>query len=302
MMKFLAPMTIGDILDEAFQLTRRHLGTFAGVIAVFRVPMLLLMLLTSYGLSGFLPAPAGDAILTGAFNLLSALFLYPIYMALTARMASESFLERPISIRDGLAPLRQNWRKYLNTIFGTWLRLLGWTLLIAAAGGALGGGIAWGFQLSWELVAIFAAVGAGLSALIAGGIKGLQWVMVTEVMAIEQISGGEARERSRVLMQKRWSRFTLLTICSGIITVVLVMTIAILPQIPLFGVTAVFQPGQETPWIQQAAKHIFELVAGLIVEPFGTLVIVLFYYDARIRKEGYDLEKLAADLGQAPRA
>jgi hypothetical protein len=37
-----------------------------------------------------------------------------------------------------------------------------------------------------------------------------------------------------------------------------------------------------------------------ITLPFTAAVVVAIYYDLRVRKEGYDLERLIADLGEAP--
>jgi len=36
------------------------------------------------------------------------------------------------------------------------------------------------------------------------------------------------------------------------------------------------------------------------VGPIGTIAMILFYYDIRIRKEGFDLQVLAAALGAQP--
>ena len=36
------------------------------------------------------------------------------------------------------------------------------------------------------------------------------------------------------------------------------------------------------------------------VAPIGTIAMILFYYDIRIRKEGFDLQMLASSLGVEP--
>lgn len=41
-------------------------------------------------------------------------------------------------------------------------------------------------------------------------------------------------------------------------------------------------------------------LATVLVTPFGTVVIVLLYFDLRIRKEGFDIEVMARELATAP--
>ena len=42
------------------------------------------------------------------------------------------------------------------------------------------------------------------------------------------------------------------------------------------------------------------VLATVLVTPFGMLVVVLLYFDLRIRKEGYDIEVMAQELASAP--
>ena len=50
--------------------------------------------------------------------------------------------------------------------------------------------------------------------------------------------------------------------------------------------------------------HVLQGVLTTIVQaaatPIGTISMILFYYDIRIRKEGFDLEVLAASLAAQP--
>jgi hypothetical protein len=42
------------------------------------------------------------------------------------------------------------------------------------------------------------------------------------------------------------------------------------------------------------------MLATVLVTPFGMLVVVLLYFDLRIRKEGFDIEVMARELASAP--
>ena len=39
------------------------------------------------------------------------------------------------------------------------------------------------------------------------------------------------------------------------------------------------------------------IISGVVLQPFSASVVTVLYYDLRIRKEGYDLELLADQLG-----
>ena len=47
------------------------------------------------------------------------------------------------------------------------------------------------------------------------------------------------------------------------------------------------------------AATLVSYVVGIFIYPLVTVVITLLYYDLRIRKEGFDLENMAKELGFA---
>ncbi len=48
-------------------------------------------------------------------------------------------------------------------------------------------------------------------------------------------------------------------------------------------------------------QNLIALVGEILITPVGAAALILFYYDLRIRKEGFDLEMLAEAIGeQAP--
>jgi len=52
----------------------------------------------------------------------------------------------------------------------------------------------------------------------------------------------------------------------------------------------------------QVASSLLGLFASCLVQPVGIAALVLFYYDLRVRTEGFDLELLARELGHPQRA
>jgi hypothetical protein len=54
--------------------------------------------------------------------------------------------------------------------------------------------------------------------------------------------------------------------------------------------------GQSIAWFFQA---LLAAASTVIVTPFSVGVVVLLYFDARIRKEGFDLAVMAREVGAA---
>ncbi len=52
--------------------------------------------------------------------------------------------------------------------------------------------------------------------------------------------------------------------------------------------------------IQSLPSQILQRLAGLVLAPLGSIVVILIYYDLRIRKEGFDLELLSQAPPESP--
>lgn len=299
-MKTFSAMTVGDVIDETYQLLRSHFFTFVGLSAFFAVPPLILILLLKItpGLKTFSTGEF-SVVIEAAVGFLYAMTTYPLYICVASYVASESYLGRPISIQVGLDLFKRHWKYYLFSIWGTWMRLAGWALAGGMVGGLVGGILGFAIRDGWKFAGMSAAILGGLGALLLSGIKGIQWVMVSQILAIEHLDAGVARERSRTLMKKRWNAFTLLTLAAVLIVIIIQLTLTQLPMILIFGFHALFAASKGSSPAFQIAAQIFQTLSGLITTPFSILVTVLFYYDTRIRKEGFDLEQLAAELSRS---
>jgi hypothetical protein len=89
----------------------------------------------------------------------------------------------------------------------------------------------------------------------------------------EAIAGGF----SRVFNRQEWWRAILLTICAGLIALAgqfIILIVAMIAQVL----------GQI--WLDVALKTL----SSLLVYPFSIIIVVVYYFDVRIRREGYDLE------------
>lgn len=97
----------------------------------------------------------------------------------------------------------------------------------------------------------------------------------------------DAIRRSRELIRDEWTKVLVLWILIS-----LIIFAFNLPSRMIYG-------HMETP-IAGSLLLVKGLVSGIVqalLLPIQTIALVLLYYDIRIRKEGFDIEKMAADLG-----
>ena len=68
-----------------------------------------------------------------------------------------------------------------------------------------------------------------------------------------------------------------------------------------FGIAQAFTHDRSHPPSLLGPVHLLQGTLTMIVQagvaPIGTIAMILFYYDIRIRKEGFDLQMLASSLG-----
>ncbi len=134
-------------------------------------------------------------------------------------------------------------------------------------------------QLAVSIISII-----GYLLCIVPGIFFTLWYMLATIVAmLEDTSIGNSLSRSKELMQGNLRK----GIGLGLVVMVLV---SIIMFILLIGAAFI-------PWPHPAlAELAYTLLTGLLL-PLQTAPLVLLYYDLRIRKEGFDLERLAMAVG-----
>jgi hypothetical protein len=141
----------------------------------------------------------------------------------------------------------------------------------------------------------------------------LRYALVSEVVVIEKRSFLGAMRRSASLMAGRVGpslldnckiRLSILYAVNFCISVS-VMAVTSLPRglvNAAYGVSP-FDPERFDPALVPLWASVPVSVLGALaqaaVAPFGLLAVIVFYFDLRIRREGFDLELLASRLGGA---
>jgi hypothetical protein len=295
-------MSVGEWLDATFTLYRRNFVLIASISAVVEIPyaLLTLLLFEVSGIAGFVTSPFGTLnpqtvtpaqeiarlnSLVGAFAvsggvlLLAALIVFPLGAAATARAVSDRYLDRVPSLgasyRAAFGRLRSLVAMILLLV-GLYIGFTGVLLVLIVVFGAVGAGV---------ISAVIALVGFLAFALLV--FANFPFALAVPAIVLERVSGLRGLKRSWLLVKSRFwgyfGRLLLLALIASIISGVL-GTILELPFSAL-------DPNNGFVFDQIASG-----IARVFVGPITYIGVTLLYYDARIRKEGFDIEMLASSL------
>ena len=270
----LRPMELGEILDGALTIYRRHFGLFVrlGVVALFLPVLLTVYIEFSGGQTQHL-----------VLWFCTTVIQYFATLLLTAgaiRVISDSYLGRDPQFAEALSlGFAKMWPLFV----------------VGFAKGLIMGLIAGGMGL---LIFILVSAQAGavsallVLAVVVGGIWFLAWVacgyaVTTQTVVLENLPGSfESFGRSWDLT--RGFRRKIFNIA------VVAFLIVYVPIAAVGGVGAAM--AVESVGTQQ----VFQVVAAvlpMVLTPILACVFTLMYYDLRVRREGFDLQLLGQQLG-----
>jgi hypothetical protein len=277
----LRPMDLGDILDQTFRLYRAHFMTFFLIMLAVQAPVFLGQLAVQTSLQplyqGGRTATAGPV-----FQMLGASFAYIVVAFLAVQVGigtlttavSSIYLGDPIGIGEALRRVRP--------ILG---KLLGTTMLSG-------------------LIVVL-----GLMACLVPGVYfALSYLLVSEVVVIEGLGPMAALRRSSDLMRRKSDKgFLRNNITKASVILLITFALAFMAKMIVGVPFTIVQVMSYNPRHMPNAFAPLMLLQGILtmimqagVGPIGTIAMILFYYDIRIRKEGFDLQVLAAALGAQP--
>ncbi len=150
------------------------------------------------------------------------------------------------------------------------------------------------FALVGTIIVMYLFVAAGILVFLVGMIIFGFWVLfVTQVFVIEDKRYFSAIRRSRFLVGKGvWAEVLVLLMIVGFLVLMIQGAIGLVLGAPFFFVT-------QEPEAEVAFFHfVLNGIVQSLVTPIGAVALVLLYYDSRIRKEGFDLEILAREIGK----
>jgi uncharacterized membrane protein len=249
----LEALTTGQLLDRIFTFYRKHFVLFFAIALIPQLSRLIPLFATS--LFG-----GGGMGVGGAFSAIVAVLVWlPVFAALIAVSqgavtvaVSDIYLDKPASLANSY-----------RRVAPMTLRLIGMML---------------GYGLLIFIGFVFLVV-PGIYFL-------LTYALATAVMAIENVSFSEAMTRSKDLVVGNRGRIFIIFLLSFIIQYAVAFAIGIPFGVVLAKTRLMFS----YPFAFRAISTLVEMLASAISTPISLIGFTLAYYDARVRKEAFDLE------------
>jgi hypothetical protein len=313
----IAPSNLGEILDRTIQLYRSRFLVLLGIsivpTALVLVPIgTLFFILFHFGGSPEAPLNQNAAQVVGALFIIAGIVALPflaaaiaLAMAAMNHTVSRAYLGESTTIRDAYKTVWKRGARYLWLLFLEALIIGGapmivWIALIAltAGGEALAqsvgmDGVAGGVIFGLIMFLLFAATGVYVLWML------LRYSLAFPACVVEQIGALPALKRSSALSKGTKGRIFLLYLLAAVLTWLLSMGITL----PVVLLSALF-PSASSPQHAQTAAMIFLFVVyggsfavQALTRPIYSIALTLFYYDQRIRHEGFDIEWMMQRAG-----
>jgi|GEM_PF-545297 len=296
----LQPMGIGDILDRSFYLLQGHFLLFFLIILIPQGAFFLV----SKGLQFFLPAQmAQNPTLAMGIGLGISSFLAMIVFFIVQFWAqgalihavSETYLGHHTSLGSAYGAIRHRLGRLLGTIF-----LMGVLMILAPA--LVGISMAVLFPLlkhmgmsGWPMGLLGAFMGFLAVALFFELF--MNWLMADKVVVLEDKAWWSALRRSKELMKSRtepgfWKRSKMKAALILLLGFLVGIGIHLFLQIPGL-LLRFFMP--QSPFAA-TLQQILNMGATSLATVYTAIAMILFYYDIRLRREGFDLRMMAENL------
>jgi len=268
----LRPLEIGDLLDETFRVYRRHFFLFAGLSIILSIPQ---AALSGYGYYSFLGTFTQQLATGGPVNLgqlqtsIIALAVGVVVFLVISPFyyGSVTYAACQSAIGRAVTP-----GEVVSAVMRKYFPLLGYVLL---------------FYLMSVLFCVFP-----LWVWILTG-----WIAVMPVMFVEDIGLVGAMGRSWRLVQGRWWRTFLIILLTLIVSYFASLALGAFLSLGQYLIEIVAAPLVALSIATAAAE-----VVRSLVNPLFQIVIVLVYFDLRVRREGLDLFQLAQRVPAPPLA
>ena len=310
----LRPSTLGDILDRTAHLYRSRFLVYWG-IAVVPTAVILVFALGGFLLFAWSGAGKASDFATGIVAVVlvavGTLVVLPVFLGVSAlssaamsHAVARANLGEATAIRDAY---RAVWRRGWNYVglyileglivgvapFVAWFALVFLGAGLAALGQSAGLGAAGGVLFGLAAVLIFFAIAAYVLYMV------LRLSLVFPACVVEQIGAVAALKRSSTLTRGTKGRIFLLYLIGAVLGWVLTLVVTI-----PFSILTALLPGASSPEHAQTAAMVMLFVvygAAFAIQSFTRpvygIALVLFYYDQRIRQEGFDIEWMMLQAG-----
>jgi len=294
------PMGVGEILDRSFRLLRYSFWLFFIIIFIPQAVFFVVNLGLQSFVSGGIRQDVSGSMLAGfgiSGVLAFILFLVVQFWAQGALIhaVSETYLGHSTSIKASYGAMRNRLGRLIGTMILWFILVFG---ILALFG--IGAAVAVPSLAMMGLGGVFTGIIVVVVVILAVWIFTtlfLNWLLADKVVVLEQIAWMKALRRSKELMKGRtepgfWK--SIKTKASLIIIVGFLIGIGInlLFQLPGVVLGIVFPGGI----VVNTVQGVLNMVATSLATVYTAIAMILFYYDIRVRKEGFDLKMMAEKL------
>ena len=304
------PLSFGEILDVGIKIFTRNAAPLLKLVAVIIVPV---QVLTALILASTVPdfaQPAGslfDPTQPADASIPTTEDIYR-YVAGTILVFVVNFFATSLAtaacyraVSDAYLGTKPEWRDSLRYGFRR-MHSVAWVTFLV-------GFLSIGIMFIGFILAIFAAVLVGDDAAAFIGLAFLSllaliplviwlavsWSVAVPALLTEDERGSKALSRSFRLVRGRWWPVFGILVVTNLVAGVISGILTTIPEIVLLGGLG------DSEVSALALRGVATGLASILTTPFIAAVTVVLYFDLRVRKEGFDLQLLAARLGvEAP--
>lgn len=256
---------LGSIVDELFRVYMRNFPPFLGIIAVAGIPLAIIG--TALGWYALSQPLVNTAELTILFGLIAVLIVASIL----------AYLLMSAAVTYAVAGYYQGNRIAIRQAYQ-----FAWHRLGSLVGAAFLVGLAV-FGMSITIIGIPVAIYFGVT-----------WAFIVQTVVLEHQGARRSLSRSSILVKSVWWRVLGILIIIGLIESILSSVAG-----GIVGFIIGLIGGLADILLVELTSSFAGALAGMIFIPISLIGITLLYFDLRIRKEGYNLEIMAHDLGIA---
>lgn len=305
----LRPLTLGEILDRTTQLYRHNFWTFAGVAAVpvvamfaVAVPFAAVMGFMGFFRAGFKPSDQEITVIV-AIGLLIALPVWLVAFVVSqvslTQTAIVTNMGRKIKVREAIKSVWPRFWRYLGLIVLLALLVVllpaAMTTLLVAVPGAFAGV---GRTVGNVLLAIYTFLGFA-AAFVYAIWRWLCYSMAMSTCILEEKTAWQSIKRANLLSKGTRGRIFVmyLLVVAVLFVVVMIVDFFALIGIAIAAAVGASKFGTAVSVVGLILSFLARLAMQSLIEPIPAIALVLFYFDQRVRKEGYDIELMMEQAG-----
>ncbi len=305
----LRPLSLGELLDRTFSIYRANFWLFVGIMAIpsaFSIPFSIVFMSArtspAFGGRPTSAMPGASVLLFVGISVLFAWTAYSLAIGAVMYAVSETYLGRKVTgawfVWQGPGQILEDCRGHLSCLAASR------GVLILVGGGSLIVGGMISIPLGLALRGLGTVVPIVIGVLIflcyvAGIVLWLCWSLRFAVcipaLLLERLGVTAAIRRSVQLTNgRRWQIFVAVILCAMIAYVGVIVFQGPFMAAMIFTARA----GQQPEWLVFVSS-VFGAIGASITGSLLMIVLVLCYYDTRIRKEAFDLQFMMSEARSA---